>query len=212
MIRGLAALLLVLAAVGCGGGDDSEREAAGQRGEGAVETAGAAEPGRDDLKRLALTLDDLPPGTEIDEETFEDGAFTRDFILEEAIGDTEVAYVASEIELYDSAAEARVTATGAATILLGPEGKELFAQTFADEAGFSAENLEIARVEAPTYGDASGIVTGSFDIPAGGHTALFAYVAVDRVVGAVYALGPEEGFDARDLLPLVERQAERLRR
>lgn len=182
--------------------------------EGGTETA---PEGTRSLAGRTLSLGDLPAGVTVEREGYGEpdadvlARFSRAFSLGTTkLGGSALVSLETEVELYGEESDATATLLGTEALLAGAGGKELFASSFAGDAGFSPENLELNVLDRARVGDASVFVFATFDTPSGGFDSLFVYVRVERMLGTLYATAPKGKLKVADVATLAERMADRM--
>jgi hypothetical protein len=168
------------------------------------------------LQRMVLALTDLPFGVSVKDEGYvtggDDASFQRDFALGNAkIGKSELIGLQSNAERMDSAAEAAVAVKAVSGVVQGPAGRKLFAESFAQGAGFSAESLRINELPGEGIGDEATVLHATFDTRAGPFEAILVFVAEGRAAGQIYAAGAKGKIFAEDILGLARTMARKMK-
>ena len=177
----------------------------------------AAPPGVPELAAVALQLSDLPDGFEIEEEGYDplpDREFTREFgagdQLSIEIGGTEVVGIQNTISLFDSLAEARLSVAGFERLLTSEEGRDLFAQSFAQGSGGLEADVSDIQSSELQVGDQSVAILGVVDTAAGSFVFTFMVARVDTTVVLVNVTALSGNFTLADVVPLLRLEAERV--
>jgi hypothetical protein len=164
---------------------------------------------------MVLSLDDLPAGVSIKEDGYarKDGdvSFQRDFAIGNAtIGQSQLIGLQSNAELMDSAAAAAIAVRAVPGLVNSAEGKKLFADAFAQGAGFEAESLVVEELAAGRIGDEATALHASFDTQAGPFEAVFVFIASGRAAGQIYAAGAKGKVVPADVLALARTMARKM--
>lgn len=167
------------------------------------------------LEQMVLQLEDLPDGVSIEKDGYvKDGgdvSFEREFDLGTTrIGESELVGLQSNVEQMDSATEASLVVGLVGDIIEGPEGAKLFAQAAGAEGGFDPKSVEITRIPAEGIGDKSTLLHGTFDVSGITFEAVFAFIAVGRAAGQIYAMGGEGNVQTDDVVELARTMAKRM--
>ena len=182
-----------------------------------TETTTTTAPQRDPaLERMVLALEDLPFGVSVKNEGYVtdggDVSFQRDFALGNAkVGKSELIGLQSNAERMDSAAEAAVAVNTVSGVVKGPAGRKLFAESFAQGAGFSAESLRINELPGEGIGDEATVLHATFDTRVGPFEAILVFIAEGRAAGQVYAAGAKGKVATDDILGLARTMAQKMR-
>ena len=168
------------------------------------------------LKRMVLALKDLPFGVSVKNEGYvtggDDVSFQRDFALGNTkVGKSELIGLQSNAERMDSAAEAAVAVNAVSGAVKGPAGRQLFAESFAKGAGFSAESLRINELPGEGIGDEATVLHATFETGVGPFEAILVFIAEGRAAGQVYAAGAKGKVAADDILGLARTMARKMR-
>jgi hypothetical protein len=171
--------------------------------------------GAPDLAAIALGRADLPPGIlcqpgRYTHTTPPRTTFRRPFCPQgAAVGHTRLIALASEVSVFESDLAAKASLSLTVQAALSPQGAQALAANFAATSGLVATNLRRRRVELE--GGGVGVLT-TFDTKAGRGADFYALVQSGRGLTTIDAIGPAEGFDHRDLLPLLQAVERRLGR
>ena len=137
------------------------------------------------LERMVLALKDLPFGVSVKNEGYvtdgDDVSFQRDSrSATRRSGKSELIGLQSNAERMDSAAEAAVAVNAVSGVVKGPAGQKLFAESFAQGAGFSAESLRINELPGEGIGDEATVLHATFDTRVGPFEAILVFIAEGR--------------------------------
>ena len=174
------------------------------------EPSGTAPQGAPDLAAMALALDDLPAGVEVDHEGYVEGGnavaeFEREFDLRgKPIGTSRLISLESAIDLFATAFDATAKVRAFETLFVGERGADLFASIIQGRGGFAVTNVQI-EVEPLALGDEGLLLRAAADVSGLGRV-IFAFlvVRVDRVVGRVMVTAAADSFNVDDIVPLAE--------
>jgi hypothetical protein len=171
-----------------------------------------------DLSAVALQLSDLPTGFEIEEEGYEplpDEEFTREFGTGDAlsieIGQTEVVGIQNTINVFDSPAEAELFQTSIMQLLQGEQGKEFFASSFSQGAGFEVEVGDFQQRPLNNIGADGVAVFALIKTGLGDCAITFMVVRDGPAVSSIVVTAQAGAFNLGDIEPLAAIEAERLR-
>lgn len=169
------------------------------------------------LKPLALSLADLPRGAKVVREEFVDSegdtSFEREFEFPVGtrVGRSALAGLESDVERLDSAVEASLLVGLIGGMAESPD----FAGTLAELSGtelIDPKGVTVRRLDTKGIADETVAVHATFDTGFGKFESVFAYMAVGRVAGQLYAFAPAGRFDTDDVLALARKMAARMRR
>ena len=172
--------------------------------------------GRDPaLERMVLALEDLPFGVSVKNDGYvsegEDVSFQRDFAPGNVkIGQSELIGLQSNSERMDSAAEAAVAVKAISGIVKEPAGKKLFAESFAQGAGFSPKSLRIEELPGEGIGEEATVLRATFDTQGGPFEAVLVFMSQGSAAGQIYAAGPRGKVFADDILALARTMAKKM--
>jgi hypothetical protein len=178
-----------------------------------TETTPARDPA---LERMVLAREDLPFGASVKDEGYltEDGdvSFHRDFALGNAkIGLSELIGLQSSAERLASAAEAAVAVNAVPGLVKGEAGKKLFAESFAQGAGFSPESLRIDELPGEGIAGEATVLHATFDTSVGPFEAILVFMSQGRAAGQLYAAGAKGKIFADDILGLARTMAQKMK-
>jgi hypothetical protein len=163
--------------------------------------------GAPDLAALTLDADDVPAAFLCDDGQYIRATppritFRRVYCPEGAsVGETRLIALSNQISAFESEQAAEVSLTLTGRIMTSPDGAKNYAANFAATSGLVATDLERRQVELP---DGAIGVLSTFKTRAGRLAGFTVLVQDGSGLATLDAIGLAEGFDHRDLLPLVE--------
>ena len=169
--------------------------------------------GAPDLAAIALGPADLPPGIPCLPGRYTHTAppritFRRSFCPRgAAVGHTHLVALTSEVSAFESEVAARTSLTLTVRTLMSASGVKMLAANFSATSGLVATHIRSRRLEL--NGGGAGMLT-TFDTNEGRVAVFSALAQRGRGVTTLDAIGPAEGFDHRDLLPLLQAVERRL--
>lgn len=172
--------------------------------------------GAPDLAAIALGPADLSPGILCEPGQYTHTTppritFRRSFCPRgAAVGHTRLVALASEVSAFESDVVAKASLSLTVQAAMSAQGAKALAANFAATSGGAvATNLRRRRLELE--GGGVGLLT-TFDTRAGRVADFYALAQSGRGLTTLDAIGPAEGFDHRDLLPLLRAVERRLGR
>jgi len=171
-----------------------------------------------DLASMALSLDDLPADVFIGREGYvedEDtvASYEREFYQGPRAlpPDTLPGHsLESDIDLYDSAAEAAVATRKLEAVWMSESAEELVASGFDEAGGYEPTNVQSKSLLLYDMGDKSLAVRVSFDTPEGSYDSVLVLVRTGEVVGTLIVTGLAGRVGVTDVVPLAEAMTERM--
>ena len=171
--------------------------------------------GAPDLAAIALGPADLAPGIPCEPGRYTHTTppritFRRSFCPRgAAVGHTRLVALASEVSVFESEVAAKTSLSLTVQAAMSAQGAKALAANFSGTSGAVAMNLHRRRLELK--GGGVGLLT-TFDTKAGRVADFYALAQSGRGLTTIDAIGPAEGFDHRDLLPLLQAVERRLGR
>jgi hypothetical protein len=169
--------------------------------------------GAPDLAAIALGPADLPPGIPCEPGRYTHTTppritFRRSFCPQgKAVGNTRLVALTSEVSAFESEVAAKTSLNLAVQTFLSPSGVKTLAANFAATSGLVPTHIRSRRLELD--GGGVGMLT-TFDTKAGRVADFSALAQSGRGLTTLDAIGPAEGFDHRDLVPLLQAVERRL--
>jgi hypothetical protein len=171
--------------------------------------------GAPDLAAIALGPADLSPGILCEPGNYTHTTppritFRRSFCPRgAAVGHTRLIALASEVSAFESDLAAKTSLSLTVRAAMSAQGAKALAANFSATSGEVATNLRRRRLELE--GGGVGLLS-TFDTKAGRVADFYALAQSGRGLTTLDAVGPAEGFDHRDLLPLLRAVERRLGR
>jgi hypothetical protein len=172
--------------------------------------------GAPDLAAIALGPNDLPKGILCEPGSYTHTTppritFRRSFCPRgAAVGHSRLIALTSEVSVFESEVAAKTSLSLTVQAAMSAQGAKALAANFAATSGGAVPtNLHRRRLEL--QGGGVGVLT-TFDTKAGRGADFYALAQNGRGLTTLDAIGPAEGFDHRDLLPLLQAVERRLGR
>jgi hypothetical protein len=167
---------------------------------------------------MALALDDLPEGATVTREEYVEpdnalAAYEREFdVSATPLGSSRLIGLESDVEIAESAGFVAATLRTLPVIFTGPGSKRFLIEQFESGAnGIQVSSVEVERLSASGLGDQAEAFDALFVTNAGTFESLFAFFRVDRALGTLIAMSAKGSVSWRDVRPLAEAQAQRMR-
>ena len=169
--------------------------------------------GAPDLAAIALRPADLPPGIPCEPGRYTHTTppritFRRSFCPRgAAVGHTRLAALTSEVSTFESEAVAKISLSLTVRAAMSAQGARALVANYAATSGRVPTHLRRRRLELA--GGGIGLLS-TFDTKRGRIADFYALAQNGRGVTTLDAIGPAEGFDHRDLVPLLQAVERRL--
>jgi hypothetical protein len=167
-------------------------------------------------EEMALSLEDLPEGIEIEREGYvaddqAESSYEREFDLAfETIGGSEFVSLENDIDLFEDEFQASGLFAAFAALFTGENAVDFLGPAFSAGAGFEVGNVTAEDLGVSDVGDESFGVRAAFDTPLGRLDGIFVSARVGRAMGTLIITGLAGKVAAADVVDLLEKMVARM--